>query len=154
MPNQQLTLIRILPTTTTFDGVSSSVVCDGGQCCSSIWGCPNLWGTVTIGNASIDPNVWGWQDLYQTNPAAIGSGNTTMWISNGILYIDSKWTIKSRPLYNVMAYHEVIYGAKPWGNQPVNAPGFMLPMSVSSIPRILVGIGYTQYSGTPGNNYV
>lgn len=146
-------VVNILPTTHQYEGASSTVTCDGGQCCSSIWGCPNLWGVVGIGNASIDPNLWGWEHLYQTNPGQIGVGNTTMWIKNGRLHVDSRWTINSIPQYNVMGYHEVIYGAKPWGNQPVNAPNFVLPMRVLDLPRILVGVQYDQYSGVPGNNY-
>ena len=146
-------VVEIIPTTLQYEGVSSTVTCDGGQCCSSIWGCPNLWGVVRIGNASIDPNLWGWQHLYQTDPGQIGSGTTTMWIESGVLQVDSQWIINSMPQYNVMGYHEVIYGAKPWGNQPVNAPNFVLPAMISNLPRLLVGVHYNQYSGVPGNNY-
>ncbi|MEB3774294.1 MAG: cellulase family glycosylhydrolase [Desulfurococcales archaeon] len=153
--NESITfdLVEIIPTSSSYEGVSTCVSCDGGQCCSSVWGCPNLWGVVNIGNATMDPNVWGWQDLYQSEPGSIGYGNTTMHIQDGIVHVDSVWLINTTPLYNVMAYHEVIYGAKPWGNQPVNAPNFILPMRVEDLPRILVGTRYTQYNGTPGNNY-
>ncbi|MCE4599732.1 MAG: cellulase family glycosylhydrolase [Desulfurococcales archaeon] len=145
--------VDIIPTKPEYEGRSSTVTCDGMQCCSSVWGCPNLWGVVQIGNATMDPNVWGWQDRYQTNPGSIGCGSTTMKVVDGRVAVDSVWQINSTPLYNVMAYHEVIYGAKPWGNQPVNAPNFILPMKVKDLPRVLVGTKYTQYNGTPGNNY-
>lgn len=116
LTNITFTRVDIIPTTQVYEGRSSTVFCDGVQCCSSVWGCPNLWGVVRIGNSTIDPNVWGWQDRYQTNPGAIGTGNATMRVENGRVVVDSVWTINSTPLYNVMAYHEVIYGAKPWGN--------------------------------------
>ena len=146
-------VVNILPTTPGYEGVSTCVSCDGSQCCSSVWGCPNLWGVVVIGNASMDPNVWGWQDRYTSSPGSIGNGSSVMKIAGGRVVTRSVWLIKSRPLYNVMAYHEVIYGAKPWGNQPVNAPGFTLPEKVSELPRILVGVDYKLYSGRPGNNF-
>jgi len=108
---------------------------------------------VQIGNATMDPNVWGWEDLYQSNPSAIGTGSTTMTISNRILNVVSQWNINQHPKYNTMAYHEVIYGAKPWGNPIINHQFLQLPMLVSQLPRILTGLQYSLTSGVPGNNF-
>ncbi|WP_297514510.1 cellulase family glycosylhydrolase [Thermococcus sp.] len=146
-------IINILPTSSQYNGIFTSVTCDGTKCSSSVWGTPNLWGVVNIGNATIDPNVWGWQDLYKDSPEKIGNGTSRMWIENEILHVNNRWTIKTRPAYNVMAYNEVIYGSKPWGGQPINAPELQLPLGFKALPRILVATEYTLEKGIPGNNF-
>jgi len=100
--------INIIPTSPEFYNKEVSVWCDGTTCYSSVWGSPNLWGVLNIGNGNIDPNVWGWENLYLTNPEMIGIGNTTMKVTNnGILSTISKWNIKSYPLYNTMSYQRL-----------------------------------------------
>lgn len=145
--------VNVLPTSSQYEGTSVEVVCDGTQCASSVWGAPNLWGVVKIGNATMDPNVWGWEDVYKTAPQDIGTGSTKMEIRNGVLKVTNLWNINMHPKYNTMAYPEVIYGAKPWGNQPINAPNFVLPIKVSQLPRILVDTKYTLEKSFPGNNF-
>ncbi|ADM27471.1 glycoside hydrolase family 12 [Ignisphaera aggregans DSM 17230] len=146
-------VVNIIPTTSQYEGTSATVYCDGSQCCSSVWGCPNMWAPVRIGNAIMDPNVWGFEDLYRTNPSQVGIGSTTMTIRNGIVEVVSQWRINTAPRYGTPAYHEVIYGAKPWGSSIVNAPNFQLPMRVSDSPRILVGVHPQLISGRPGINF-
>jgi hypothetical protein len=148
-------VINIIPTTSAYEGSVARVYCDGSQCCSNVWGCPNLWAVVQIGNATMDPNVWGWEHLYKNSTYAsrIGTGSTTMSISSGRVVVNSQWTIKEHPKYNTMAYHEVIYGAKPWGNQIINHQFLQLPKRISELPRILVGVYYDLTTGVPGNNF-
>jgi hypothetical protein len=146
-------VINIIPTTSAYEGRVARVYCDGSQCCSNVWGCPNLWAVVQIGNATMDPNVWGWEHLYRNYASRIGTGSTTMSISSGRVVVNSQWTIKEHPEYNTMAYHEVIYGAKPWGNQIINHQFLQLPKRISELPRILVGVYYDLKTGVPGNNF-
>jgi hypothetical protein len=57
------------------------------------------------------------------------------------------------PSHRVLAYHEVIYGAKPWGVPVCQDESFLaLPAKVGSLPRIVVALNYTVSRASPGIN--
>ncbi|MEM1866056.1 MAG: hypothetical protein QXD57_07500 [Ignisphaera sp.] len=137
--------IRIIPTTSSYYGVTSRGYCQGQSC--------QLWNLVSIGNASIDVNVWGLQRNYTQQD--VGSGEVVMTITNqGTLNVRSRWNLRVRPEYNTLCYHEVIYGAKPWGTTSQEYPAYLdTPIRYRDMPRLLVDLRYEQVRGIPGHNF-
>ncbi|MEM1669108.1 MAG: hypothetical protein QXM53_10660 [Thermofilaceae archaeon] len=103
-----LRVINILPATGQYVGAVSRGYCSGGSC--------QLWNLRPIGNASIDVNLWGLEGRESQS-----SGEAVMEIlQGGILRTRSQWQLGTAPQYNTPGYHEVIYGAKPWGTNPIS----------------------------------
>ncbi|MEM2007546.1 MAG: hypothetical protein QXK50_00010 [Ignisphaera sp.] len=46
-------------------------------------------------------------------------------LQGGILRTRSQWQLGTAPQYNTPGYHEVIYGAKPWGTTSQEYPAYL-----------------------------
>ena len=67
----------------------------------------------SIGKASIDPNLWALQEGF--------AGEVTMMCRGGEVIVENDM-VSSIAYRNTYAYHEVIYGPKPWGMSPDHPP--------------------------------
>ncbi len=123
-------------------GAASEAWCSGGSCTS-------LYSPVYIGPACIDVNAWGMGGLEWA-----ASGGARMAVEGGgVLRAVSRWRLDAVPSHRILAYHAVIYGAKPWGNPVCQDETFLaLPAKMSSLPRIVVAFNYTVLRATPGIN--
>ncbi len=88
----------------------------------------------SIGNASIDPCLWGIQRI---SDRELVQGETRMIIANNTLHVKSIFkmdSINMKP-WQVVGYNEIIYGMKPWGMPPYHRiPSlFKLPMKIAKI---------------------
>uniref|UniRef100_A0A7C4NNX2 Glycoside hydrolase family 12 n=1 Tax=Ignisphaera aggregans TaxID=334771 RepID=A0A7C4NNX2_9CREN len=81
----------------------------------------------SIGKASIDPNLWAIQEGF--------IGEVTMMCINGEVVVDNNM-FSPLALINTYAYHEVIYGPKPWGmppDHPQSREPLKLPLPVEDL---------------------
>lgn len=108
----------------------------------------------SIGNASIDPNLWGLLEK-----ASNIKGFTVMKVNeSGILEVKSNLDLTSITelnKWNVIGYHEVIYGIKPWGtphDHPAPNLAVPLPIKASDAPRMLAFIEYSIEEYSTGIN--
>jgi hypothetical protein len=136
----QLNMLRILPAT-NYVGTQSRGYCSGGSC--------QLYDMKRIGDAAIDVVLWGLEGLQSA-----ASGQATMTIeTGGILHTVSQWTLNRVPSYYTMAYHEIIYGSKPWNTPVVENTAFLdTPIRVSQAPRILIATNYSIIRAQYGAN--
>lgn len=80
-----------------------------------------------IGRASIDPNLWALQEGF--------TGEVIMMCRSGEVIVENNM-VSSTALMNTYAYHEVIYGPKPWGMPPDHPPSqepLKLPSQVEDL---------------------
>ena len=90
----------------------------------------------SIGNASIDPCLWGIREIEDKE---LVRGQTRMMITNGVLHVKSRFdmdNINMKP-WQVIGYNEIIYGMKPWGMPPFHhiPDQFKLPERIDLILR-------------------
>ncbi|MEM4789557.1 MAG: hypothetical protein QXV06_07185, partial [Ignisphaera sp.] len=81
----------------------------------------------SIGRASIDPNLWAIQEGF--------NGEVIMKCSSGEVIVENNM-VSPVALMNTYAYHEVIYGPKPWGMPPEHPPSIepiKLPVTVEEV---------------------
>jgi len=122
-------------------GAVSEASCSGGSC-------KGLYNPVFIGPACINVEVWGIRGGLEW--AASGSARMAV-ESGGVLHTVSRWRLAAVPSHHILAYHEVIYGAKPWGVPVCQDESFLaLPAKMSSLPRIVVAFNYTVLRARPG----
>lgn len=122
-------------------GAVSEASCSGGSC-------KGLYSPVFIGPACINVEVWGIRGGLEW--AVSGSARMAV-ESGGVLHAVSRWRLAAVPSHHILAYHEVIYGAKPWGVPVCQDESFLaLPAEVSSLPRIVVAFNYTVLRASPG----
>jgi hypothetical protein len=120
-------------------GAASEAWCSGGSC-------RGLYNPVYIGPACIDVNVWGGLEW-----AASGGARVAVEFG-GVLRAASRWRLAAVPSHGILAYHEVIYGAKPWGSPVCQDESFLaLPAEVGTLPRIVLAFNYTVVKATPIN---
>jgi hypothetical protein len=107
-----------------------------------------LYNPVYIGPACINVEVWGIRGGLEW----AASGGARMAVeSGGVLRAASRWRLAAVPSRHILAYHEVIYGAKPWGNPLCQDGSFLaLPAEVGSLPRIVLAFNYTVLRARPG----
>jgi len=136
----QLNMLRILPAP-NYVGIQSRGYCSGGSC--------QLYDMKRIGDAAIDVVLWGLGGLQSA-----ASGQATMTIeTGGILHTVSQWTLNQVPSSYTMAYHEIIYGSKPWNTPVVKNAAFLdTPIQVSQAPRILIATNYSIIRAQYGAN--
>lgn len=95
--------------------------------------------TVSVGKVSIDPNLWRAEESFL--------GEATMMCKNGDVITENNITIP-KVLKDTYAYHEVIYGPKPWGmplDHPPSVEPAKLPKSVylyTNIKRIALYVDF------------
>ncbi len=104
-----------------------------------------IFNVVSIGNASIDPCLWGLQKYISLHNL---SGQSVMEIKNHVLQVKTILDLDGLdlPKWQVIAYNEIIYGIKPWGMPPyhhVPTHPFRLPSKVGLLPRIILLTNYT-----------
>ena len=122
-------------------GAASEASCSGGSC-------RGLYNPVYIGPACINVEVWGIRGGLEW----AASGGARMAVeSGGVLHAVSRWRLAAVPSRHILAYHEVIYGAKPWGVPVCQDESFLaLPAKVGSLPRVVVAFNYTVLRARPG----
>jgi hypothetical protein len=122
-------------------GAVSEASCSGGSC-------KGLYNPVYLGPACINVEVWGIRGGLEW----AASGGARMAVeSGGVLHTVSRWRLAAVPSHHILAYHEVIYGAKPWGVPVCQDESFLaLPAKISSLPRIVVAFNYTVLKARPG----
>ena len=122
-------------------GAVSEASCSGGSC-------KGLYNPVYIGPACINVEVWGIRGGLEW----AASGGAQMAVeSGGVLHAVSRWRLAAVPSHHILAYHEVIYGAKPWGVPVCQDESFLaLPAKVGSLPRVVVAFNYTVLRARPG----
>ncbi len=124
-------------------GAASEASCSGGSC-------RGLYSPAYIGPACINVEVWGIRGGLEW--AASGSARMAV-EGGGVLRTASRWRLAAVPSHGILAYHEVIYGAKPWGAPACLDESFLaLPAEVGSLPRIVVAFNYTVLRACPGIN--
>jgi hypothetical protein len=133
--------LQVLPAP-GYVGAASEAWCSGGAC-------GGLYSLAYIGPACISINAWGLGGLEWG-----ASGGARMAVEGGgVLHAASRWRLAAVPSRHILAYHEVIYGAKPWGNPVCQDESFLaLPAKVGSLPRIVVAFNYTVLRARPGIN--
>lgn len=128
-----LECVTIIPVATNYEGLKV------------IGNASKIFNTVSIGNASIDPCLWGLKRLSNTK---VVSGSTTMIIRNRVLYVVTHLEFNKEVFkpWEVVGYNEVIYGVKPWGMPPSHRVPkiFAMPIKVRDLLKIHV-ILYSQY---------
>jgi len=124
-------------------GAASEAWCSGGSC-------GGLYSPFYIGPACINVEVWGIRGGLEW----AASGGARMAVEGGgVLHTASRWRLAAMPSRGILAYHEVIYGAKPWGNPVCQDESFLaLPAKVGSLPRIVLAFNYTVLKAAPGIN--
>jgi len=97
----------------------------------------------------MDVNLWGLSGLESTS-----SGEATMSIvAGGTLYTKSMWALNKVPSSYTMAYHEIIYGSKPWNTPVRENPQFLsTPIRIRDAPRILIATNYSIIRAQPAIN--
>lgn len=94
---------------------------------------------VSIGLASIDPNLWRISEEFL--------GEAEMMCKDGEVIANNNFVV-SKQLMDTYAYHEIIYGPKPWG-MPLNHPKPVEPLVLptiythSNLNRIII---YTKFA--------
>lgn len=99
-----------------------------------------------IGLASIDPNLWGLR-RFKESKNIIGKSIIKAVKDSGI-YFTTKLDLKDLSISSrdVIAYHEIIYGLKPWeyyDSHPNALTLLKLPMKVKNLPTILLYTNHT-----------
>ncbi len=136
---QGFTIIQILPTEEKYNGITAT----------STWRKP--YDTVSIGNASIDPCLWGLDNYgYEVDGESKGS-----LINGTLLYSTTLYFTKNnlKP-WNVIGYNEIIYGLKPWGMPSTHKIPqlFKLPVMVEKLlnKHVLLYVDYNILSINTG----
>jgi hypothetical protein len=134
--------LQVLPAP-GYVGAASEAKCSGGSC-------RGLYNPVCIGPACIDVNAWG---IGGGLERAASGGARMAAESGGVPRAASRWRLAAVPSRHIPAYHEVIYGAKPWGS-PVcqDEPFLALPAKVGTLPRIVLAFNYSVVKARPGIN--
>ncbi len=108
----------------------------------------------SIGTASVDPNLWGLQH-YEGSKLVEGYARVVCEPGKP-LFFDARLRVNtSMHPWSVVAYHEVIYGVKPWGVDPVHpAPQepLVLPVRVSELPRVVALTSFSIGEASTGFN--
>ncbi|MEM1694850.1 MAG: hypothetical protein QXL19_10505 [Ignisphaera sp.] len=98
------------------------------------------WNAQPIGNASIDPNIW--------NIRSYEGGVVMRCSAGGPLVVNSNISLSTN-LGNTYAYHEIIYGPKPWG-MPSNHPSSIHPVKLPEPLSVYINekrlIMYTKFN--------
>ena len=108
------------------------------------------WRQLDLGVFAIDPNAWGFPSLRDR-----ARGNVTVAIDNrGVLCVKAGVEISEEAVKDgvVLAYPEVIYGRKPWGNKSFENRALPLPAEVTNLPEIHALINYVIAHSTTGVN--
>lgn len=106
----------------------------------------NIENWKNIGLCSIDPNLWGLRAFKGSREI---SGKSVMKATRGAsVSTETKMDLRSvsLPSYHVIAYHEFIYGDKPWSSyehHPSTLEQLKLPLRVRDLPQV---VAYTSYS--------
>jgi len=113
-----------------------------------------LFAWQSIGIASVDPNLWGLQ-RYEGSDLVKGYARAAC-VPGGPLYFETRLhaDIGLNP-WDVVAYHEVIYGLKPWGVDPTHpAPRepLVLPLRVAELPRVVALASFSIGNASTGFN--
>ncbi|ADM28608.1 glycoside hydrolase family 12 [Ignisphaera aggregans DSM 17230] len=114
----------------------------------------NLW--INIGLASVDPNLWGLR-RYKGVGGIVGKAIARAVKGKGVLF-HTEIDMGGIPVepYNVAAYHEVIYGYKPWEyfeGHPHTPKILELPMKVRNIYDSVI-ISYTNHDIKRHNTWI
>jgi len=113
--------------------------------------CGTPWSTLSIGNASIDPNLWGLADY------DCFSGLLEVKVDEkGYFKVIGELDLSNMSLkpWNVIAYPEVIYGFKPWGvpEEQLVSSKLVLPQRLVELPKIIALVDYTVLDSSTGLN--
>jgi len=93
----------------------------------------------SIGAASVDPNLWGLQ-RYEGSDLVEGYARVACEPGRPLSFETMLRANISLNPWDVVAYHEVIYGVKPWGVDPAHpAPQepLVLPARAADLPRVV-----------------
>jgi len=108
----------------------------------------------SIGAASVDPNLWGLQQ-YEGSDLVEGYARVACEPGEALSFETRLRVNISMYPWDVVAYHEVIYGLKPWGVDPAHpAPRepLVLPARVSALPRVVALASFSVGEASTGFN--
>ncbi|ABL79076.1 endoglucanase; Glycosyl Hydrolase family 12 [Thermofilum pendens Hrk 5] len=106
-----------------------------------------------VGAASIDPNLWGLVDF---EGSGLVRGSARMECrAGGPLLIETALEVDAPLRQGVVAYHEVIYGVKPFGVDPAHPlprDPLPLPARLDLLPRVVALAEYSVHWSSTGVN--
>lgn len=108
----------------------------GGEARADIY---RLSSWVPMGYVSVDPNLWGLSK--HAGRGDLVSGHASISSVGGPLLFRAQLDLSrlNMPQTEVVAYHEVIFGYKPWGvpeNHPIIQRPLRLPVRVGEMPEL------------------